>query len=347
MSETEITKELAAPTGVGERKNWFRWMRSYAARRVAQAFITLFVVATFNFWLFRMLPGDPARIIAREGRLGPGAIERLQEQFGLNQPVWEQYLIYLTKIFRFDTGLAFSTRRPVTDQIISGFLNTLILTLTALTLIFIFGLLFGIIAGWRRGSKTDTSLTLTALTLWSLPTFWVGLILVLIFSVTLRWLPVALMRGVAPIYRGPFDEIFDILQHLILPAATIAIVSVGAIALIMRNSLAEVADEDYMLAARARGLRPRTILWRYGVRNAFLPTFTLMALTLGLLMAGTIQTEVVFSWPGIGLVMFNAVRDRDFPLLEASFFVIAVIVVIATLVADLFYSRLDPRIRSQ
>jgi len=144
----------------------------------------------------------------------------------------------------------------------------------------------------------------------------------------------------------PLDEVWHVLEHLVLPAATIAIVSVGSIALIMRNSLAEVADEDYMLAARARGLRPSTILWRYGVRNAFLPTFTLMALTLGLLMAGTIQTEVVFSWPGLGLLMYEAVQDRDLPLLEAAFFVIAVIVVIATTIADLFYSRLDPRIRS-
>ena len=170
--------------------------------------------------------------------------------------------------------------------------------------------------------------------------------LVLLFSITLGLLPVAGIRSVAAIYRAPFAETQDVVRHLILPAATIAIVSVGSIALIMRNSLADVADEDYMLAARARGLRPRTILWRYGVRNAFLPTFTLMALTLGLLMAGTIQTEVVFSWPGLGLLMYEAVQDRDLPLLEAAFFVIAVIVVLATLIADLFYSRLDPRIRS-
>ena len=344
MSQVEAAGEPTLPAAGGGR---LRWMRTYAARRVAQAFITLFVVASFNFWLFRLLPGDPARIIAREGRLDAEAIVTLRRQFGLDKPVLEQYLTYLTKIFRFDTGISFASRRPVTDQLGNAVINSLILTLTALTLIVVFGLVFGIIAGWRRGTKTDTSLTMTALTLWSLPTFWVGLILVLIFSISLRVLPVAGMRAVAPIYRGPFDEAIDVFRHLILPASTIAIVSIGAIALIMRNSLSEVADEDYMLAARARGLRPRTILWRYGVRNAFLPTFTLMALYLGLLMAGTIQTEVVFSWPGIGLLMFNAVRDRDFPVLEASFFVIAVIVVITTLIADLFYSRLDPRIRSQ
>jgi len=324
----------------------WRWLRSYPARRVLQGLITLFVVATFNFWLFRMLPGDPARLIARESRLSPEAFEQLRESFGLNEPAWSQYLTYLTKIVRFDTGISFKARMPVTDLLKPALTNTLILTGAALVLIFVFGLAFGIVAGWRRGTRTDTSLTLTALTLWSLPTFWVGLMLVLLFSISLGLLPVAGIRSVAAIYRTPFAEVQDVLEHLVLPAATIAIVSVGSIALIMRNSLAEVADEDYMLAARARGLRPRTILWRYGVRNAFLPTFTLMALTLGLLMAGTIQTEVVFSWPGLGLLMYEAVQDRDLPLLEAAFFVIAVIVVIATTIADLFYSRLDPRIRS-
>lgn len=322
------------------------WLRSYPVRRIAQAVITLYVVATFNFWLFRLLPGDPARMIARESRLSPEAYEQLRESFGLNEPAWEQYLIYLTKIYRFDTGISFKARLPVTDLLRPALYNTLILTGAALVLIFVFGLAFGIAAGWRRGTRTDATLTLTALTLWSLPTFWVGLMLVLLFSITLGWLPVAGIRAVAAIYRTPFAEVQDVLSHLILPASTIAIVSVGSIALIMRNSLAEVADEDYMLAARARGLRPRTILWRYGVRNAFLPTFTLMALTLGLLMAGTIQTEVVFSWPGLGLLMYDAVQTRDLPLLEASFFVIALIVVLATLTADLFYSRLDPRIRS-
>ena len=232
------------------------------------------------------------------------------------------------------------------DSIVPALNNTLILVGFSIILIFAIGLVIGITAGWRRGTRTDSVLTLTALTLWSLPTFWVGMILVLVFSIQFGVLPVAGIRAVAGIYSGPFDEAADILRHLILPGVTIALVSVGQIALVMRNSLAEVMDEDYMLAARSRGLKPRVVLWRHGVRNAFLPTFTLMALTLGMLMVGTIQTEAVFSWPGLGLLMFKAVGDRDFPILEASFFVIAVVVVLGTLVAALFYSRLDPRIRS-
>ena len=324
----------------------FAWLRSYPARRVGQAAITLFGVATFNFWLFRMLPGNPLRVIAREGRLSMEAVESLKIQFGLDGSIWSQYLRYLTKIFRFDTGISFRTRSPVADSIVPALNNTLILVGFSIILIFAIGLVIGITAGWRRGTRTDSVLTLTALTLWSLPTFWVGMILVLVFSIQFGVLPVAGIRSVAGIYSGPFDEAADILRHLILPGVTIALVSVGQIALVMRNSLAEVMDEDYMLAARSRGLRPRVVLWRHGVRNAFLPTFTLMALTLGMLMVGTIQTEAVFSWPGLGLLMFKAVGDRDFPILEASFFVIAVVVVLGTLVADLFYSRLDPRIRS-
>ena len=324
----------------------FGWLRSYPARRIGQAAITLFGVATFNFWLFRMLPGNPLRVIAREGRLSMEAVESLKIQFGLDGSIWSQYLRYLTKIFRFDTGISFRTRSPVADSIVPALNNTLILVGFSIILIFAIGLAIGITAGWRRGTRTDSVLTLTALTLWSLPTFWVGMILVLVFSIQFGVLPVAGIRSVAGIYSGPFDEAADILRHLILPGVTIALVSVGQIALVMRNSLAEVMDEDYMLAARSRGLRPRVVLWRHGVRNAFLPTFTLMALTLGMLMVGTIQTEAVFSWPGLGLLMFKAVGDRDFPILEASFFVIAVVVVLGTLVADLFYSRLDPRIRS-
>ncbi len=274
------------------------------------------------------------------------AVESLKIQFGLDGSIWSQYLRYLTKIFRFDTGISFRTRSPVADSIVPALNNTLILVGFSIILIFAIGLAIGITAGWRRGTRTDSVLTLTALTLWSLPTFWVGMILVLVFSIQFGVLPVAGIRSVAGIYSGPFDEAADILRHLILPGVTIALVSVGQIALVMRNSLAEVMDEDYMLAARSRGLRPRVVLWRHGVRNAFLPSFTLMALTLGMLMVGTIQTEAVFSWPGLGLLMFKAVGDRDFPILEASFFVIAVIVVLGTLVADLFYSRLDPRIRS-
>ena len=324
----------------------FGWLRSYPVRRVGQAAITLFGVATFNFWLFRMLPGNPLRVIAREGRLSMEAVESLKIQFGLDGSIWSQYLRYLTKIFRFDTGISFRTRSPVADSIVPALNNTLILVGFSIILIFAIGLAIGITAGWRRGTRTDSVLTLTALTLWSLPTFWVGMILVLVFSIQFGVLPVAGIRSVAGIYSGPFDEAADILRHLILPGVTIALVSVGQIALVMRNSLAEVMDEDYMLAARSRGLRPRVVLWRHGVRNAFLPSFTLMALTLGMLMVGTIQTEAVFSWPGLGLLMFKAVGDRDFPILEASFFVIAVIVDLGTLVADLFYSRLDPRIRS-
>lgn len=327
------------------RVSW-TWLRSYPARRIAQSALTLFIVASFNFWLFRLLPGSPLRVIAREGRLSAEAVEKLKEQFGLDASGWEQYFTYLTKIVRFDTGISFQTRAPVTESVGPALINTMILIGFAVLLIYGFGLALGITAGWKRGSRTDTTLTLTALTLWSLPTFWVGLMLVLVFSIGLGVLPVAGIRSIAGVYSGPLDEAMDVLRHLLLPAASLAIVSVGQIALIMRNSLAEVLDEDYMLAARSRGLKPRVILWRHGVRNAFLPTFTVMALTLGLLMAGTIQTEAVFSWPGLGLLMFEAVRDRDFPLLEVSFFVIAVVVILGTLIADLYYSRLDPRIRT-
>jgi peptide/nickel transport system permease protein len=316
----------------------------YVARRALRVFATLFLVVTFNFWLFHLLPGNYAQLAGRAGALDPKAVHSLKASYGLDKSNWQQYTIYLKKIVTFNWGTSFSSHDPVWTLVWQAFLNTLILVVPALVLMLIVGVLLGVVAGWRRGSKMDTTIVTTSLGLWSLPTFWFGMMLVLTFSVWLGGLPVAGKETYGAYYPSIFDKFYDVSTHLLLPMLTIAVVSVGQFVLIMRNSLADVRDSDYMVTARAKGIRPRRMLWNHAVPNAMLPTYTLAALNLGILISTTIQVETVFSWPGLGLLIYNAVNNRDYPVLEASFLLIAVVVVITNFLADLTYGLLDPRI---
>jgi peptide/nickel transport system permease protein len=257
-----------------------------------------------------------------------------------------QYLLYLKNLVTLNWGYSFTSRLPVTQLVGTALVNTLILVTAAYVLIVIFGILFGVIAGNKRGTRVDTAIVTTSLGLWSLPTFWFGLLLLLVFSVWSGGLPVAGMETFGATYATPFDKVYDIFLHLILPTVTIALGSIAQFVLVMRSSLVEISGEQFIVTARAKGLIPRRILWRHAVPNAFLPTFTLTALYLGILLSGTVQVEAVFSWPGIGYLLYNSVSTRDYPVLEFAFLVLAWFVVIANLLADLTYGRLDPRVRN-
>jgi len=319
-------------------------MRRYVLTRVGQALLTIFVVASFNFFLFRILPGNPLRLIAREGRLNAETVETLRQSFGLDQSLFEQYLIYLKNLVTFSLGFSYVSRRPVEAVIGETLGNTLILTAAGALLIIVGGILLGVVAGSRRGSRTDASIVTASLALWSLPTFWVGLMLILFFSIWIKAFPISGIHTPGALDSSILGNWADIAHHTVLPAITLALVSIGQVTMVMRASLAEVLDEDFVVTARAKGLKPRRVLWRHAVPNAFLPTFTLTTLYIGLLMAGAIQVETVFSWPGIGRLMYTSVLARDYPVLEGAFLVIAVIVIVSNLVTDLVYTRLDPRI---
>jgi peptide/nickel transport system permease protein len=319
-------------------------MRRYVLTRVGQAVLTIFVVATFNFFLFRILPGNPLRLIAREGRLNAETVETLRQSFGLDQSLFEQYVLYLKNLLTFSLGFSYVSRRPVEAVVGETLGNTLILTFAGAILIVAGGILLGVIAGSRRGSRTDEGIVTTSLALWSLPTFWVGLMLILFFSIWIQAFPISGIHTPGALHSSIFDNWADIAHHTVLPAFTLALVSIGQVTMVMRASLAEVLDEDFVVTARAKGLKARRVLWRHAVPNAFLPTFTLTTLYIGLLMAGAIQVETVFSWPGIGRLMYTSVLARDYPVLEGTFLVIAIIVIVSNLVTDLVYTRLDPRI---
>jgi peptide/nickel transport system permease protein len=317
----------------------------YLARKLAILALTLLAVATFNFILFRVLPGNPIQLQARAGNLSPEAIQRLREIYGLDQPLTSQYVIYLRDVFTGQFGTSITFQRPVADILAERMLNTLILLAAATVLVVALGIGLGIVAAARRGSRLDNSVVVGALVFWSLPTFWTGLILIFVFGVFLHALPVSGTSTPGSSFTSPVASLIDLARHLVLPTITLALVDIGQFVLITRSSLVDVLTEDYILTAKAKGLSRRQVVWRHAVRNALLPVVTTTALYVGLTIGGAIQVETVFSWPGMGRLMYDAVLRRDYPILEATFFVFALVVIAANLVSDLLYQVLDPRVR--
>ena len=318
----------------------------YLGSKLAQVLITLLAVVTFNFILFHVLPGDPIRLQARAGNLQPADIERLKELYGLDQPLIVQYLVYLRDLVTGNLGLSFTYHQPVVDILEQRMVNTLQLLTLATVLVIVIGIGAGVVAAARRGSRTDAGTVASSLLFWSLPTFWTGLVLIFIFGVWLHWLPISGSSTPGAHYKSAWDQISDTLRHLILPTITLILVDIGQFVLITRSSLIDVMTEDFMLTAKAKGLSSRTILWRHAVRNAMLPVVTASALYVALVIGGAIQVETVFSWPGMGSLIYDAVLRRDYPLIEASFLIFAVVVILVNFISDLLYMWIDPRVRN-
>ncbi|CAN5837638.1 ABC transporter permease [soil metagenome] len=312
------------------------------------------VVITFNFLLFRVLPGDPAKSGMRDPRLSPAAVEALQERFGLNRPVLvaldggdpfdSQYFAYLGALAQGDMGISYAFRdRPVAKMLGQGLVNTLWLVMPAQLLAIVLGTLLGLVAAWRRRTPIDTGALTFSLVMWSLPTFFLGIVL-LFFGSAWFGLPTAGRGTIGVEFATFWDQLIDIGRHLLLPTLTLMLVLLGEYMLIMRSSVMEVFSEDYILTAKAKGLSTFRIIRDHALRNAMLPLVTLIALTLGFTVAGAIQVEAVFSWPGLGELTVRAVGQRDYPVLQGAFLLLAVSVVLANLAADLVYSWLDPRV---
>jgi peptide/nickel transport system permease protein len=326
----------------------------YAVRKVGWALLTLFVVITFNFLLFRVLPGDPAKSGLRDPRLNPAAVEALRERFGLDKPVFlnldggnpldTQFTAYLAALTRGDLGQSYAFRdQSVADLIGQALGNTLWLVVPSQFLSILLGALLGLVAAWRRGRALDVGALSFSLFMWSLPTFFLGIILLVVGA---NWLglPTAGRITIGADYANAWDLAWDVGRHLLLPTLTLTLVVLGEYMLIMRSSVLDVFSEDYILTARAKGLSTFRVIRDHALRNAMLPMVTLIALNLGYTDAGAIQVESVYSWPGIGLLTVNAVADRDYPVLQGAFLLIAVSVVVANLVAELIYGWLDPRV---
>lgn len=320
-----------------------RW---YLLKKFSQSILTIFIVLVMNFFLFRIMPGNPLRILIRNPKVPPETLARVEEQFGLNEPLFTQFLYFLRDLFRGDLGLSFNYRQPVLDVIMERVPATLLLVGAATLLSIVLGVFIGVISAWKRGTRADIGGLSVSLIFYSMPTFWFAILMVMLFSVYLRVFPTGGMGAPGAVYGDLWSELTAKGRYLFLPATTFGLILAGEYALIMRNSLLEVLSEDYITTARAKGVRSGDLLKKHAIPNAMLPMVTLIAINLGFIIAGAIQVETVFSWPGLGRLMYNALMSRDYPLLQGLFLIITVCVIFANFCADILYGYLDPRVKS-
>jgi len=321
----------------------------YVLGKIFQAFLTLFFILTFNFFLFRVIPGDPVALLTKTAgvELSAEQQEDLRDDLGLLDPLPQQYLGYLGDTFRGDLGIStfVAPGENVSTVFFRDLPKTLVLVGTSTVASIALGLLLGAYGGWRRGKSLDLSAMSGSLILYSMPEFVLGILFLLLFTKYLHLFPSGGYKSVTGNATG-VAYVVDVLNHLFLPWITLTLAYVGEYYLVMRSSLLDVMGEEYIALARAKGLRDKLVLRRHAVRNALLPTVTLIALSFGFVLGGAITVELVFSYPGIGKLSFDALRKHDFPVLQGTFLVFSLAVLIANLIADVLYGYLDPRVRS-
>ncbi len=320
-------------------------MHHVVLKRLGQAIFTMWIILTVLFFLFRLGLPDPTVALVSEG-LSPEDRARIAARFGLDRGIFTQYFIYLRNVLSGELGRSFHYNAPVAGIVGDRFLNTMALMLPAILISYLVGPLLGVLLAWKRGSRLEVGGISGALILRSAPMFWTGMLAVMVFGIWFGWFPTSGMRTFPYEAAHFFDKIFtlDFLHHLILPATVIGLYYLGLPMLIMRNTMLEVLGENFIEFCQARGMSPARIMYAHAARNALLPVITQLAITIGLAVGGQVVVEVVFSWPGLGLEMFNAVRTSDYPLAQASFMLMAAIVLMLNLVVDLIYSWLDPRV---
>ena len=308
----------------------------YLLQRLITTLIVIFGITFVVFMIIQLVPGDPARVV-----LGVAASEEnvaaLRERLGLNAPVWQQYLTWLGGLFQGDLGNSLVTGQPVTEQVLHRLPATLTLAAAGLIIGLLIGLPAGIMSALKPHSPLDISTSLLSQIGVSIPDFWLGILLVLLFSLTLGWLP---SQGYTPFSEDPVDWF----MHLILPALTVGIISGSIQTRFNRSAMLEVLHEDYIRTARAKGLAEHTVVNRHALRNALIPIITILGLQFTALLSAVVVVEVVFSWPGLGRLTLDAVLDRDYPLLQGAVLAIAILLAFVNLGTDLLYSFIDPRI---
>ena len=316
--------------------------RRYLLSKILQALVTLLFVLTFNFFLFRVLPGDPIGLLARSQRLTDADIAAQRATFGLDQPLPQQYVTYLRQTMTANLGVSLRTAKPVKEIIWSRLGPTLLLVGLGTLFATVLGVLIGIKGGWQRGSRFDTSTLYGSLVLYSMPEGWLGMLLLITFSGILGWFPAGGFETGS--YTGT-ARLVDIADHLFLPLLTLVLGYIGEYAIIMRSTMIDAAHEEFVTIARAKGVPESMIRRNHVVPNAFLPTFTLIFLSLGFVLGGAVVIEAVFSWPGIGLLTYNAIQTLDYPVIQGVFLFSSAAVILCNLVADVGYGYMDPRVR--
>jgi len=321
--------------------------KEYVGKRILQGILTVMLAITLNFILFRIMPGDPTQAMVGDPRMDPETRIALIAKFGLDKPLLEQFVLYLYNLFSGELGVSFvEIGRPVVDIILGRKLvNTVILMGSSMFLAFALGIIVGVIAAWKHGTKIDVSSIVFSLVTYSMPVFWFGMLLLLLFSYYINIFPIAgtVTPGLA--HANFFEYASDYLHHMIAPMITLAVSFFGGYFLFMRDTILDVFTEDYMLTARAKGLSDRKILFKHAMRNALLPMVSIMGVHLTFLISGATMTETVFSWDGLGRLIYDSVRDADYPVLQGVFLMMAILVVVASLCADITCAYLDPRIK--
>ncbi len=320
-------------------------LRAYVLRRIGQLLLTYFVFLTILFVLFRMMPGDPTSVFILEGLPAEAREERIEE-LGFNDPLYIQYFDYMRQLMTGEFGDSIIYREPVVNIIWDKVANTLFLMGSSLILAYTIGILGGALMGWYRGTRFEKIGIVGVLTARSSPEFWIGIILLSVFVFWLGWFPAAGMRTVG-LDSGEGIWRFlnrDFLWHLFLPMLTGAIFFTATPALLMRNTMLDVLDEDYIEVKEAEGLPERRILYRHAARNSILPVVTVLAIVTGAAMGGSVIIETVFNWDGMGRAIVDAVNRRDLPLAMAAFFIMGSLVIFMNFVADIAYVYLDPRV---
>ncbi len=313
----------------------------YIVKRVAFGLVTVFVAVTVNFVLFRALPGTAVSNLSQVPRASPELKAALEKEFGLDRPKWQQYGLYLDQLVHGNLGISYDNQRPVSENLTGAVRNTVPMAALGLVVAIALGILVGTLSAWRRGTRLEHLSSAITVTLFSVPAQWVGLILLIVFAGVL---PSGGIRSPFLIGATSWGRLTDEFRHMVLPSLTLALTLYGGYALVVRSALLETLGEDYMLTARAKGLPPRTILRTHALRNAMLPTITMIALSAGRIVTGYILVETVFSWPGVGRAIYQAVLQRDYPMLQGAFLLLTVTVVLCNLAADVAYARLDPRV---
>ncbi|MDA8368556.1 MAG: ABC transporter permease [Nocardiopsaceae bacterium] len=316
----------------------------YLGGRLLTAAVSLLAVMVTSFFLFRVLPGDPVQALTQGRNVSVAQLEALRREFGLDKPLPQQFVDYCLGLLRFDFGTSYQYRVPVADLIAERIGPTLLLAGTGTVVAALIGLSLGTGAAWRRGSVMDRVNTGVALTLYSVPSFWLGLLLIVVFASGIGLFPTNGMM--TPGVTGALPVALDVAHHLVLPVTTMVAVVYAQYMMVMRSSLLDEMGADYLTTARAKGLRDSLVLRRHAVPNALLPTITLIFLNLGRVASGVILIETVFAWPGLGSLFYSGLKVPDLPTVQALFVVFAGAVILMNLLADVVYPLLDPRVRT-
>lgn len=322
-------------------------LRTLIARRLLQAGVIVFLVATFTFFLIHLAPGDPFSAAMESGYLTPATRAQLRASFGLDRPLPEQYGLYLRNVARGELGYSFSMRRPVAEALSIAIPNTLLLMGVALAASFALGIALGVVQARKSGSLLDRGASTISLFFYSMPDFWLALMAILVFA---YWIPVFPTTGMYdPVlhdYFTTWQKLGDRAAHLVLPAATLTLLTAAAIARHQRSAVLEVVGQDYVRTARAKGAGEHRVMWRHVLRNALLPVITIFGLAFPALLGGAVFVEKIFAWPGMGYLTVNAIASRDYPLVTASIIIASVLVALGNLLADILYAAADPRLRA-